>query len=514
MATTVTVWDGAGVIGGNKILVEDAGTAFLLDFGTSFATRGRYYEEFLKPRGPRGLLDPLVMELLPPLQGIYRSDLEPPGEDLWARVPPQATLDLAGVLLSHAHLDHTGALSFLRDGVPILTGAMTAVICKAVQDCGQSDFEQEVCYLVPREENEGMLTMPRGQPALQRPFQLVEDARPTAAAEAFWSTSYTSREIVPQPLLPTSELSGIPVKRFPVDHSVFGASAFAVETSAGWVVYTGDLRCHGRAGEDTRRFAQQAAQLEPVLLICEGTHVERDVCATEAEVYDNALACLEGADGKLVIADFGARNVERLLTFLRIAEDRGRRLVVSAKDAFLLDAMRCVSDKVPDLSAEASVAVYRDPKLRPGGWEKAVYETHSEKLMSPAQVHAEQGEVILCFSFFDLNDLVDINPDPGGIYIYSSSEAYTEEQRIDFGRLRNWLGRFGMTMRGDPQEGLEKPLHASGHISGRELLELIRTTAPKRLLPVHTEDPVSFTTNLAREMGVLIPTRGQTMTIG
>lgn len=34
----------------------------------------------------------------------------------------------------------------------------------------------------------------------------------------------------------------MPLKSFPVDHSVFGATAFAVRTSQGWVVYKGTPR--------------------------------------------------------------------------------------------------------------------------------------------------------------------------------------------------------------------------------------------------------------------------------
>ena len=62
---TITIYGAAGEIGGNKILLEDRDTRVLLDFGASFRARGLYYEEFLTPR-PLGLLDPLVMGLLPP----------------------------------------------------------------------------------------------------------------------------------------------------------------------------------------------------------------------------------------------------------------------------------------------------------------------------------------------------------------------------------------------------------------------------------------------------------------
>ncbi len=49
LPTTITVYDGAKTIGGNKILLEDGDAAVFLDFGTSFDARNRYFEEFLMP---------------------------------------------------------------------------------------------------------------------------------------------------------------------------------------------------------------------------------------------------------------------------------------------------------------------------------------------------------------------------------------------------------------------------------------------------------------------------------
>src|SRR5687768_6157867 len=141
---SVTVYGGVagdgegGEIGGNRILVEDRDRAFFCDFGTRFKMEGRYYEEFLKPRiSTLGLRDPLVMELLPPIDGVYRDDLIPPGSDLrdYRTHSAYRRIDhLDGVLVSHAHVDHIGSLGFLRNDVPVYTGLSSAIIGKAMQD--------------------------------------------------------------------------------------------------------------------------------------------------------------------------------------------------------------------------------------------------------------------------------------------------------------------------------------------------------------------------------------------
>jgi ribonuclease J len=109
----------------------------------------------------------------------------------------------------------------------------------------------------------------------------------------------------------------------------------------------------------------------------------------------------------------------------------------------------------------------------------------------------------MAFSFFDLKHLLDIMPD-GGIYIYSSSEAFSEEQEIDIRRLKNWLDFFkiepvGFTVSDEDEIDFIKGYHASGHISGGELIEVINSVKSKILIPVHTEKPELFKAKLAGE---------------
>ena len=108
---TITLYGGAGMIGGNKILLEDPhsdrDSRLFFDFGTTFKTRDLYFEEYLNPRPGAGLLDMLEMDLLPPLEGLYRPDLVPSGE-VWERCrgrPGYREIDgVDGVLVSHAHV--------------------------------------------------------------------------------------------------------------------------------------------------------------------------------------------------------------------------------------------------------------------------------------------------------------------------------------------------------------------------------------------------------------------------
>lgn len=67
-----------------------------------------------------------------------------------------------------------------------------------------------------------------------------------------------------------------------VDHSIPGAYGFIIYTSAGPVVYTGDIRLHGARPEMTQEFVSEAKAAKPVALICEGTRIT-DIPMEESE---------------------------------------------------------------------------------------------------------------------------------------------------------------------------------------------------------------------------------------
>lgn len=536
---SITVYAGAREIGGNKILLEDHpgrpgdDTALFFDFGTSYSRRGRYFEEFLAPRAALGLLDVLATAVIPPLEGVYREDLVP-FPDFWDRFrdrPDYRRLErIDGVLLSHAHMDHVGAVSFLRTDIPMCCSAMTAAVMKAVQDSGQGGLESECCYATPRVLKEDVLVAASASeaPYVPRPFVLAGlDAVPPPFAE-FWTRPPTQQRELTASVRAEREprVGRLRARPFPVDHSIYGATAWAVETSAGWVVYTGDLRFHGGRWGDSEAFVQAAAALRPRVLICEGTRLGRDDsvvegrAVTEGDVAERALAEVRGEAG-LVVADFGPRNVERLQMFLDVARASGRRLSVLAKDAYLLEAMRRIDPTVPGVADCGDLLLWDDPKSRRDRWERDIRALCESTLVSAADIASAPGEHLLSMSFWDIKNLIDVRPQ-GGRYLYSSSEVYGEEAAADMRRLHNWLDLFGMTGVGLPEETPDgwvvpegqRGLHASGHASAADIFGLVRDIRPQTVVPVHTECPDALVEQLRGSgIEVLLPEDGAAMVL-
>jgi ribonuclease J len=502
---------GSNMIGGSKLLLEFDESRVLLDFGTNFKGMNEYYEEFLKPRAPCGILDHVTMGILPNVRGLYREDLE----------HPDVVLDglkigrIDALLLSHAHVDHSGDIGFLRRDVPVVTSRMSAAIAKAMQDSSQTAIGSDGVYANLREHKPGspVLDAVTGDMP-QRDFCLA-DGKPSKGLEEFWKfyppalmSKATKKRIVPGKLL-----TGIPDVKFtacPVDHSIKGACGYIIETSRGSIVYTGDLRLHGLEGKKTLEFADAARRAKPLALITEGTTVGRPAGeqVSEEAVQENISGLLDGMKGEFAIADFGPRNIERLQIFLRAAKEAGRRLVVPVKDAYLLSAMRLADGSTPVPGDD--MLIYDCPRSDHGGWEKYTFgHLFPGSSIKPSAVRAAPGDFLLAFSFWDMKHMVDLKPEKGH-YLYSSSEAHSEEQEIDFMRLRHWLDRFGIKHYGFDFDEKDRPffpkgLHASGHASEEDLREIVNKIDPEAVIPVHTEEPGWFEKEFGGSRRVLLP---------
>src|SRR5207249_5018888 len=134
----------------------------------------------------------------------------------------------------------------------------------------------------------------------------------------------------------------------------------------------------------------------------------------------------------------------------------------------------------------------------------------------------------LAFSLTDMADLIDleylVGHEFGGVYIFSNSPAYDDEQRVDLLRLWNWTQHLGLTLIGlQPRRNMigqvmamdvQPGFHASGHAGGGELKEFVRRISPRALIPIHTEAPQSWPQLLVgQSVRIASPRYAQAMSI-
>ena len=458
---------------GNKIYLEEKGKGVFLDFGKNFGKYGIFYEEFLKNRDTRGIHDLMYLDLLPKIN-IYRPDLIP--SDLSMSQYP--ALNVAAVLLSHAHMDHCGNIGTLRKDIPIVASPETIVIMKGMQDTVNASIEGDTAYISPRKPADDLglyLESVASMNYLGRDFYCTKE--PSEELTSFMSRrpgqdAPRARKKLEPGQCSYYDNAGFPfeISAHPVDHSIFGATAYILRGDT-TVAYTGDFRLHGKNGESTRDFVQRAK--EASVLITEGTRVGRSDSidgekTTEQSVCEVCRETVESSSG-LIVADFSARNFERLESFQDIAQKTGRELVVPAKDIYMLHALTCIDSAC----VSESLKVYSEIGTKSRKWEQEVVQPfYGDRYVDHVSIRENPDNYILCFSFFDMKHLLDIKPN-GGTYIYSACEAFNEEMEIDFKRLWHWLKRFNINSCGFSLDErrcykcFEKRYHASGHASRR-----------------------------------------------
>jgi ribonuclease J len=480
--TSITAYGGVDEIGGNRIAVKNGKSQVFLDFGTSFGHHGQFFHKFLGPRKVNGLGDWLEMGLCPDIPGLYRQDYR---ERIGRK--PEAR-EAEAVILSHSHIDHAGLFPLLRPDIPLVMSPGARLILQTLEDTGQEE------YLSYFEE-----------------FR----TRTTKTGTTAKLTRATAPP-VPRPVVTKSQhdVDGFTINGHDIDHSLPGARGYIVETPDTSIAYTGDFRFHGRNSHWSKTFGKKAAGVD--VLITEGTnigdgHGEEGFpeLISETQVMSNLAEAIEKADG-FVAAGYPNRDLDRIISFWEAAKKTGRRLLLTPKQAYMLDLFAKEGLDVPELG-DRNLGIYY-PRRGTGAitsadadskavaqeyedWSRAHLER--ENVFHSEAVRKEPRAFITNVDLYNLTQLIDLRP-KDGIYLYSKTEPFNEDMKLDYDLTMNWLKHFRLEL---------VKAHASGHASEEELFHLIDEARPKKVIPVHTHHVAEFASRLGSR--AVVPKLGQ-----
>ncbi|MBP2046178.1 MBL fold metallo-hydrolase [Methanobacterium aggregans] len=475
----IDFYGGVDEIGGNKILIHEAQTSILLDFGMSFNQAGLYFSEFLQPRKANGINDFMELGLLPEIKGIYREDYL---KHCGMECSEEPAVD--GLLLSHAHMDHSAYIHHLREDIPLYMSEESHLILKVLEETSTVSFAdilqvKKDFHFVPKKNGEGYKKLGGKDASLEREIKTFEPYK-------------------------TFEIGDFRIRSAPVDHSLPGAAAYILESDEEVTVYSGDLRFHGRHPEITQKFVKEAKKSNPNVMLCEGTRMAEERTETEKDIEHKAKELIRDFKGP-VIVNFPVRDLDRLLTFHNVAKAAGRILVVNLKQAYMLNLFKGrgypeiedVAVYVPrrawGLLGEDSFACFngqwiQSSEIEPSyvnsqykKWERDFLDW--ENTVNYMDIRGEPEKYLFRCDYFELKELIDIKPE-NGLYIKSMTEPFDDEMMFSERRVKNWLQHFNLC----PMH----KMHVSGHASGPELLDMIREIEPETLYPIHTEHKEMF----------------------
>jgi len=338
---------------------------------------------------------------------------------------------LRAVVLSHAHQDHTGLAGFVHSDIPVLATTGTWALADAIAP------------FVPNRDN-----------IFNR--QVLHRGRP----RRFGSLRITA---------------------VPVDHSAPDAAALYVEGGDRNLLYTGDLRAHGKKGYLFDDLICRYAGKVHTLLV-EGTTVGRPGhdCTTESDIgaeFENRFRHQKG----LSLVFCSGQNLDRIVVIFRAAKKTGKTLVIDLYTAYTLHKLAYLSANIPQWNWPGIKIIawpYQERSLRKAQQGGFVDVTKTAKKWTSIAVLKDQGDrhVLLMRANRMMNSLesklgektkdVDV--------IWSMWDGYRKHDR----HVGPFCERHGVN---------STYIHTSGHAPWPDLIRLIKGLQPEVIVPVHTE---------------------------
>jgi len=193
--------------------------------------------------------------------------------------------DLLGIVLTHGHEDHIGAIPYLAAdlGVPLYATPFTAGLIKG------------------KLEEEGLTNQ----------VELVVIERDSSFALGPFGFTYV-----------------------PLAHSIPEGNAVLIETPYGRIFHTGDWKLDDEPLLGTPSTAAELTAIGDkgvLALVCDSTNVFNDSASgSEGAVREGLDAVVREAEGRVVVTTF-ASNAARLQTLGEVARDTGRQLCVAGR---------------------------------------------------------------------------------------------------------------------------------------------------------------------------------------
>lgn len=347
-----------------------------------------------------------------------------------------------GIVLTHAHEDHVGALPYILPQLP--------------PDVPVYGSELTICLLKEKMKEHG----------LSPNFKVLTARQKIALGKHF----------VVEPLA--------------VTHSIIDSFALAITTPIGTVIHSGDFKMDPAPTDgvtfDYHGFSRYAEGPDEgvLLLLSDSTNSDRQgMCPSESTVIPVLRRLIREATGQIVLSCF-ASSLHRIQTVLNIAAEYGRTVFSAGLNmerniriANAINAIEIPCDYVADVDKAKNIP--RNKRL--------ILTTGS------------QGEPLSALSRIALGSHRAVDVVPGDTVVISARLIPGNEKAIY--RLINHLTRHGARVH---YSGNTPGVHVSGHAYRDEMRHLINLVNPRYLVPVHGEYRHLYEhASLGHEVGLL-----------
>lgn len=345
---------------------------------------------------------------------------------------------LVGLVITHAHEDHVGAVAHLWRSLrcPVYAGPFVSAVLR--RKLGEAGLGGQV----------KIVTVPLGGRLSLAPFE---------------------------------------IQFLNVSHSVPESQAMAIRTPYGTVVHTGDWKLdpHPLIGAPTDEAGFARIGDEGVLaLVCDSTNaLVEGHSGSEADVRRALTEVIAGLRGRIAVTCF-ATNLARVETVALAARAAGRRVCLFGRSLRNAEA------------AARECGYLRDvPPFLP---ESEADQVPDDQLVLLCTGSQGEPRSALAKIAGDVHPNVSLGE--GDTVVFSSRQIPGNERAIL--KVQDELARRGARVLRDGDEGLPGPIHVSGHPARDELRRLYALVRPRYAVPVHGEwRHLTAHAELARDLG-------------
>ncbi|MDD3012377.1 MAG: MBL fold metallo-hydrolase [Candidatus Gastranaerophilales bacterium] len=326
--------------------------------------------------------------------------------------------DINAIFITHAHLDHFGLLEFVHPEIPV--------------------YLSQIAYDI-----------------LIKIFPLLNNG----------NFSHLNLNII-KPNEPI-KIGNFEVIAHNVDHSIVDSMAFEIKTGDKKILYTGDLRFHGRKGY----LSENLSRIKDVdYLLMEGSTFGRENQSqmTEDELMLELAELLK--NNKLSIVTFSAQNLDRFITVYKACLKAKKTLVVDPYTCYTLEIFQKIGKNIPQFDWN-NIAVY------------CVKNSITDKLADTKELYKYGSNKVSIEEIINTPEKYVIK-DNFGITTTLLEKVKKEDLQLIYSL---WSGYLEKPSHIDPLKDQLVQLHTSGHANIDDLKGFVNKIEPKRLIPIHTE---------------------------
>ena len=330
---------------------------------------------------------------------------------------PNIKDDYNAVFITHAHPDHYGLLELLNDNTPIYA---TADTCNILQNLAPLTTKFKIKNLN---------------------FNILSEA---------------------------IQIGNFKITPHDIDHSITGACALEISCNDKTILYTGDIRFHGRCAFKNSAMIKKINKID--YLIMEGTTISR---ADQKRIKEDKLIDLfvdEFKKEKLPLIQVSAQNIDRFITIYKACLKTKKTLVIDPYTCLILELYNNKHKNIPQYNSN-NIKVYRADNSITESLEA------DKKLDKYLKNEISFDEIISTPEKYVIKGNYDIN-----IKLLKSIKK--EKLSIIYSMWKGYLNKPSYL---DDFKDVVIHIHTSGHSTVKDLQKFVRAIKPNAIIPIHTE---------------------------